>query len=48
MSVLLVLVADDIDTWAITRRLREVGSLIGVLTVDKSKADDDDFLYTIS
>jgi carbamoyl-phosphate synthase small subunit len=31
----------DIDTRAITRRLREVGSLIGVLTTDKSKTDDD-------
>jgi len=36
-----VLIAADIDTRAITRRLREVGSLIGVLTTDKSKTDDD-------
>lgn len=31
----------DIDTRAITRRLREEGSLIGVLTTDKSKTDDE-------
>lgn len=31
----------DIDTRAITRRLREDGSLIGVLTTDNSKTDDE-------
>lgn len=31
----------DIDTRAITRRLREEGSLIGVLTTDKSKTDEE-------
>lgn len=31
----------DIDTRAITRRLREEGSLIGVLTTENSKTDDE-------
>jgi len=44
--VLACLIAADIDTRAITRRLREVGSLIGVLTTDKSKTDDE--LITMS
>lgn len=39
--MLTFLIAADIDTRAITRRLREVGSLIGVLTTDKSKTDDE-------
>lgn len=33
--------ADDVDTRAITRRLREDGSLIGVLSTEKSKTDDE-------
>lgn len=33
--------ADDVDTRAITRRLREDGSLIGVLSTEKSKSDDE-------
>ena len=41
MFVLVVLIADDIDTRAITRRLREDGSLIGVLTTDNSKTDNE-------
>ena len=32
---------DDIDTRAITRRLREDGSLIGALTTDSSKTDEE-------
>lgn len=39
--MLVVLISADIDTRAITRRLREDGSLIGVLTTDKSKTDDE-------
>ncbi len=31
----------DIDTRAITKRLREEGSLVGVLTTDDSKSDDE-------
>jgi carbamoyl-phosphate synthase small subunit len=31
--------ADDVDTRAITRRLREDGSLIGVLSTDQSLKD---------
>ncbi|KAH9624721.1 hypothetical protein KSS87_015620 [Heliosperma pusillum] len=31
---------DDVDTRAITRRLREDGSLIGVLSTEKSKSDE--------
>lgn len=31
---------DDVDTRAITRRLREDGSLIGVLSTEKSKTDE--------
>lgn len=31
----------DVDTRAITRRLREDGSLIGVLSTEKSKSDDE-------
>ena len=30
---------DDVDTRSITRRLRQDGSLIGVLSTDKSKTD---------
>jgi len=30
---------DDVDTRAITRRLREDGSLIGVLSTEESKSD---------
>jgi carbamoyl-phosphate synthase small subunit len=33
--------AADIDTRAITRRLREEGSLIGVLSTEQSKSDDE-------
>lgn len=33
--------ADDVDTRAITRRLREDGSLIGVLSTEKLKTDDE-------
>lgn len=32
---------DDVDTRAITRRLREDGSLIGVLTTEESKTDEE-------
>lgn len=32
---------DDVDTRAITRRLREDGSLIGVLSTDNSKTDEE-------
>jgi carbamoyl-phosphate synthase small subunit len=31
--------ADNVDTRAITRRLREDGSLIGVLSTDESRTD---------
>jgi len=31
---------DDVDTRAITRRLRQDGSLIGVLSTDDSKTDE--------
>lgn len=41
LSILVVPIAADVDTRAITRRLREDGSLIGVLTTDKSKTDDE-------
>lgn len=34
-----MIMAADIDTRAITRRLREDGSLIGVLSTDQSKPD---------
>lgn len=33
--------SDDVDTRAITRRLREDGSLIGVLSTDQSRTDDE-------
>lgn len=33
--------ADDVDTRAITRRLREDGSLIGVLSTEESKTDNE-------
>lgn len=39
--MLVVATAADIDTRAITRRLREEGSLIGVLTTENSKTDDE-------
>jgi carbamoyl-phosphate synthase small subunit len=32
---------DDVDTRAITRRLREDGSLIGVLSTDNSKTNEE-------
>ena len=32
---------DDVDTRAITRRLREDGSLIGVLSTDQSQTDNE-------
>lgn len=32
---------DDVDTRAITRRLRQDGSLIGVLSTEESKADEE-------
>lgn len=32
---------DDVDTRAITRRLRQDGSLIGVLSTDNSKKDEE-------
>ena len=32
---------DDVDTRAITRRLRQDGSLIGVLSTDNSKTDEE-------
>lgn len=33
--------SDDVDTRAITRRLREDGSLIGVLSTEESKSDEE-------
>lgn len=33
--------ADDVDTRAITRRLREDGSLIGVLSTEESRTDEE-------
>jgi len=33
--------ADDVDTRAITRRLRQDGSLIGVLSTEESKTDEE-------
>lgn len=33
--------SDDVDTRAITRRLREDGSLIGVLTTEEHKTDEE-------
>lgn len=33
--------ADDVDTRAITRRLREDGSLIGVLSTEQLKTDEE-------
>jgi len=33
--------ADDVDTRAITRRLRQDGSLIGVLSTEKSQTDEE-------
>lgn len=32
---------DDVDTRAITRRLRQDGSLIGVLSTEETKADEE-------
>lgn len=32
---------DDVDTRAITRRLRQDGSLIGVLTTEETKTDEE-------
>jgi carbamoylphosphate synthase small subunit len=32
---------DDVDTRAITRRLRQDGSLVGVLSTDDSRSDED-------
>lgn len=32
---------DDVDTRAITRRLRQDGSLIGVLSTEDSKTDEE-------
>lgn len=34
-------VTDDVDTRAITRRLRQDGSLIGVLSTEDSKTDEE-------
>lgn len=33
--------SDDLDTRAITRRLREDGSLIGVLSTEQTKTDEE-------
>ena len=33
--------ADDVDTRAITRRLRQDGSLIGVLSTEQSRSDEE-------
>lgn len=35
------ILSDDVDTRAITRRLRQDGSLIGVLSTERSKTDDE-------
>lgn len=34
-------VTDDVDTRAITRRLRQDGSLIGVLSTEETKTDEE-------
>lgn len=34
-------ITDDVDTRAITRRLRQDGSLIGVLSTEESKTDNE-------
>lgn len=34
-------IKDDVDTRAITRRLRQDGSLIGVLSTEDSKTDEE-------
>jgi carbamoylphosphate synthase small subunit len=39
LTLYLPFYADDVDTRAITRRLREDGSLIGVLSTDESRTD---------
>lgn len=36
-----ILLTDDVDTRAITRRLRQDGSLIGVLSTEESKSDEE-------
>lgn len=41
MIYLLCSAADDVDTRAITRRLRQDGSLIGVLSTEESKTEDE-------
>lgn len=35
------IISDDLDTRAITRRLREEGSLNGVLSTEQSKTDEE-------
>ncbi|XP_059277771.1 carbamoyl-phosphate synthase small chain, chloroplastic-like [Lycium ferocissimum] len=40
-SIPLYHATDDVDTRAITRRLREDGNLIGVLSTDNSKSDEE-------
>lgn len=34
-------ITDDVDTRAITRRLRQDGSLVGVLSTEESKTDEE-------
>lgn len=41
MLMVICIATDDVDTRAITRRLREDGSLIGVLSTDNSKTDEE-------
>lgn len=39
--MLSIIITDDVDTRAITRRLREDGSLIGILSTENSKTDEE-------
>lgn len=41
MVLLCFCATDDVDTRAITRRLRQDGSLIGVLSTEQSKTDEE-------
>lgn len=41
ITLLILILPDDLDTRAITRRLRENGSLNAVLSTDGSKADEE-------
>lgn len=41
ISALVHFAIDDVDTRAITRRLRQDGSLIGVLSTEESKSDQE-------